>query len=165
LSWAGSEGFIVVLGVCTLATWVMVCVAWIVPKRLIKKDAILLYFINTIFVVTTFAILTLNLKFFTIAHSAEIQIGILMCHNVLMPLSLVVFENISLNQSRRIRALGTVVILVSLTLFHKLLELLGAIDYVNWSMFHALLLTAALLIFSRLVTYVLMTFSKDALET
>lgn len=159
------RGFSVVLGVCILAMWVTVCVAWVVPKKLMKKDLLLLYFINTIFVVTVFAIITLNLKLFTIEHSAETQIGILMCHNILIPLSLVIFDNISLYQSWRIKSLGTGAILVSLTLFHKLLELIGAIEYVHWSLFYSLLLTIVLLLFSKIATSVIITFSEEVQKT
>ncbi len=150
-----------VISICTLAMWCTVCVVWILPKRLSKKDMILLYFINTIFVVTAFAVLTLNLKYFTITHSAETQIGILMCHNIMIPLLLVAFDNISLYQSRLIQALGTAAVFASLTLFQKLLEQIGAIQYVHWNLFYASFLTVVFLLFSKIVTNVIITLSGD----
>ncbi len=142
------------LGVCILATWITIIILCIVPKRLSEKDMVLVYFFDTIFVVISFTILNLNMQFLTESQDAADEIGVLICNNILIPLSLLIFSNISMYQSKIIKYSSTVAICIGLSLFQKLLERMGAIHFNHWNILNAFLLMCLFLIFSRIATFI-----------
>lgn len=142
------------LAVCILLTWIVIIILFLMPKTLSERDMVFLFFINTIFELSIFTVIHLNLKLLEVGPGVEKPFADLVLRLIMIPLLLNISANAMRYPSRILKwGITAAIILVPSYVIGPLLVKLGVLIFHNWSLFNNMLLFAGNVAFSWLMTW------------
>lgn len=148
--------------VSIFAAWIVIILVCLIPKKLSEKDMVILYFFNTIFVVSTLTILNLNVRYLTVSRSVEKVFAVFACQYILIPLLLVISANVLMYASKWLKWGCTAAIVVGIVLFQKLLESMGVLFFNHWNLFYSLVMAICFVLLSRFISALIHRVREEA---
>jgi len=143
----------VALALFAFIAWVIITVFCLIPKRLLIEENITLFFIYNIIVINIYTILDLDLKLITPNNETDMFISLWLHRNIIIPLSLIIFVNLVINSTTRIRKSFTSVVAFLILYFIEVLTLWVNIKtYSGWNLY----LTAVTMTALMLVAFMIM---------
>lgn len=112
---------------------------------------IFLFFIDTIFELSIFTIVHLNLNWLTVSKSIEKGFADLVIRLILVPLVMIISSNILLYSWKYLKWAVTAGILLLLVLLHLLMVNLGIISGIHWNMYYSAVMFGSCILFSGLM--------------
>ncbi|WP_108671640.1 hypothetical protein [Peribacillus acanthi] len=143
------------LAICVLITWIVIIILHAIPKKLSELDMVFLYFMNTIFEVSIFTILHINLNKLVVSHDVEKSFADLVIRLIMIPLVFVITANILLYSWKYLKWFIVIAIIFSFILMQKLLEWLEIIKTSQWNIGKTLLLFSCYALFSSLMAWMI----------
>ncbi|WP_163099230.1 hypothetical protein [Peribacillus alkalitolerans] len=143
------------LAICVLITWVVIIVLHLIPKKLSELDMIFLYFVNTIFELSIFTILHINLHRISVNHDVEKSLADLTIRLIMIPLVFVITANLILYSWKKLKWLIVIAIILSFILMGKLMESLDIIKTHNWHIAYTILLFSSYALFSSVMAWLI----------
>ena len=141
------------LALFAFIAWVIITVFCLIPKRLLIEENITLFFIYNIIVINIYTILDLDLKLITPNNETDMFISLWLHRNIIIPLSLIIFVNLVINSTTRIRKSFTSVVAFLILYFIEVLTLWVNIKtYSGWNLY----LTAVTMTALMLVAFMIM---------
>ena len=136
------------LAISILISWIVIIIASLIPKKLSEQDMVFLFFVNTIFELSIFTILHINLKWIHVSRTIENSFADLSFRLVTDPLVFVMTANIMLYSWKIMKWIIVSAIILSFLLLGQLLERLGVLSLENWNNFFAIILFTSYAAFS-----------------
>lgn len=152
------------IAICVLITWVVIIILSLIPKKLSELEMIFLYFVNTIFNLSVFTVLHVNLKWIVVNHSVEKSIADLVLRLIMIPLVFVLTSNILLYSWKFLKWVIVIAIILGFNLLGKLLEGLGVISFEHWNVIYNTLMFSSYAIFSRLMAWVIVNVDRKEVK-
>lgn len=143
------------LAVCVLITWIVLIVLSLIPKKLSELDMIFLYFVNTIFELSIFTILHVNLKWINVNHSVEKSLADLVLRLFMIPFVFIITSNILLYSWKFLKWIIVFGIILCFLLMGRLIEELGIITTPHWKLIYNVLMFSSYAAFSRYMAWVI----------
>lgn len=141
------------VGVCALITWIVLIIFTVMPKKLSELDMIFLYFVNTIFELSVFTIVHINLKWLTVSHGVEESFADLILRLIMIPVVFVIATNILLYSWKFLKWMILIGIIIFFIMLSFLLEKLGVIILNHWNIFYTIIMFSSYAVFSRLMAW------------
>ncbi len=132
-------------------TWLVVIAFTLIPKKLSEIEWVFVYFANTVFELSIFTILHINLRWITISHSVEKSLADLVLRLFMIPLVFVITANILLYRWRLLKYVIVLLINLSFLLVNVLITKLGILKTTHWNFIYTLVLFMCYTIFSSLM--------------
>ncbi len=139
------------LAVCVLMTWLVVIVLTLIPKKLSEIEMVFVYFANTVFELSIFAVLHLNLKWIQIDQSIEKSFADLVLRLFMIPLVFVITANVLRCRGKIFKVSVVILINVIFLLINLLISKLGILKTTHWNPLYTILLFTSYTIFSSLM--------------
>lgn len=136
------------LAVCVLITWFIFIFLSLLPKKLSDHDMIFLYFMNTIFEVSIFTVLSINVKWISASHDVEKSIAGIVIRFIMIPILFVILTNFLFHSSKYIKWILLIIIFLYYLWVKWLLISLGIIAFQQWNFIYESLLFIICTIFS-----------------
>ena len=152
------------LAICVLITWFVIIVLTHIPKKLSELDMLFLYFVNTIFELSIFTVLHVNLKWIVVSHSVEKSIADLVLRLIMLPLLFIIMSNILLYSGKFLKWAFIIAIFLSLFLIQMLLKKLGIITTHHMNVVYSFLMFSSYIIFSRLMAWVIVNAGRKEVK-
>jgi hypothetical protein len=140
----------IIIGV--VATWIAITVFSLIPKKTSLFETIFLFSVNTIFELSVFSILHVNLKFIVVEPGMGNGIADLMFRLIELPLLLVASSNILL-YSTKLKWCAVALIVVFTLIVQQTLVYLGIISFHHWNIFYSGIGMCVNVLFSRIMTW------------
>ncbi|WP_421383311.1 hypothetical protein ACOJQI_02720 [Bacillus salacetis] len=139
------------LAVCVLMTWIVVIILMLIPKKLSEIEMVFVYFANTVFELSIFTILHLNLKWIQIDQGFEKSIADLVLRIFMIPLIFVITANILCYRWKLLKFVVVILINLSFLFLNILITKLGILKATHWSPLYTVILFMSYTIFSGLM--------------
>jgi hypothetical protein len=152
------------LAICVLITWFVIIVLTHIPKRLSELDMLFLYFVNTIFELSIFTVLHVNLKWIVVNHSFEESIADLVLRLIMIPLAFIITSNILLYPGKLLKRVIVVIIILSFIPLQVLVKKLGIIATPHLNTVYSLLMFSSYAIFSRFMAWVIVSVGRKEVK-
>jgi hypothetical protein len=136
------------LAICVFISWIVIIVFSLIPKKFSEQDMVFLFFVNTIFQLSIFTILHVNLKWLYVSRTVEHSLADLVCRLIMIPLVFVITANILLYSWKVLKWIIVVAIILSFLLLGQLLSKLGVLSMHHWNAFYGISLFTSYAIFS-----------------
>lgn len=143
------------VAVCVLITWLVIIIFSLIPKKLTELEMVILFFVNTIFELSVFTILHVNLKWLIVSQTVEKSFADLVIRLLMIPFIFLITTNILLYSWKFLNWIIVAIIISSFLLLQILLENLGVLKTHHWNMFSTILLFCGYAIFSQLVAWLI----------
>ncbi|WP_274361533.1 hypothetical protein [Paenibacillus thermotolerans] len=143
----------------TIATWIAVTVFSLIPKKLTVSENIVLFFYNTIFELSVFTILHVNLKLIVVEPGIGNGIADLMFRLIELPLVLVATSNILLYSSD-VKWLGVALIVLFTLLVQLVAVYVGIVSFHHWNIIYSAISMCANVLFSRIITWAITSLDR-----
>lgn len=144
----------------TVVSWIAVTVFSLIPKKLTPFEIIFLFCIDTIYELSLFSILHVNLKFIVVEQGVSNGIADLMYRLIALPLLLVVTSNILLYSNNSIKWSGVTLIGFFIVIAQQIMVETKMITYHHWNVTYAVFFVYAAILFSRMMTWVITSIDK-----
>lgn len=144
-------GIVSSLAVCVLMTWIVIIVLTLIPKKLSEIEMVFVYFTNTVFELSIFTILHINLEWIHIDQSVEKSLADLVLRLFMFPLVFVMTANILLYRWRILKFVVVILINLSFLFINFLMKNLGILKTTHWNYSYTILLFMSYTIFSSLM--------------
>jgi hypothetical protein len=154
----------VILAICVLITWFVIIILSLIPKKFSELDMVFLYFVNTIFELSIFTVLHVNLKWIVVNHSVEKSIADLVFRLIMIPLVFIITSNILLYSWKFLKWIIVIAMILSFILMQGLLERLGVITTHHWNVIYNFLMFSSYAIFSRFMTWVIVNVDRKEVK-
>lgn len=138
-----------------LVTWVALITFALVPKRLTPFEMTFLFFINTIFELSGFSILHINLQFIQVTPGVANALADLMFRLIELPLFLVATTNILLSSRTLFKWTGVVLIICFSVLVQQILVWAGILTLHHWNVFYSGIVLCGNIAFSSLMAWLI----------
>ena len=152
------------LAVCVLITWIVFIIFSLIPKKLSELDMIFLYFVNTIFELSIFTILHVNLNWIVVSHSVEKALADLVLRLFMIPFIFIITSNILLYSWKFLKWITVCAIILSFLLMGHLIERLGIITTNHWNYVYNVLLFSSYAAFSRIMAWVIVQVDRKEVK-
>ncbi|HJV31395.1 MAG TPA: hypothetical protein VJ558_04310 [Bacillales bacterium] len=146
--------------ICVLMTWFVIIVFSLIPKKLTVLDMIFVYFVNTIFELSVFTILHINLKWLEVSHDVEKSLADLVLRIIMIPLVFVITANLLMYSRNFLKWTIVTVIIFSFLLIEALIHKLGILTTHHWNAVYTLVLFSSYTIFSSLMAWFISNVDK-----
>lgn len=143
------------LAVCVLIAWFVIIILSLIPKKLTELEMVFLYFVNTIFELSVFSVLHVNLKWIVVPHTFEKSIADLVLRFIMIPLVFIISSNILLYSWKFLKWIIVVAIILCFLFIQQLLEWLGVITIHHWNGVYTIFMFSCYAIFSRIMAWVI----------
>ncbi|KIL39660.1 hypothetical protein SD70_18640 [Gordoniibacillus kamchatkensis] len=143
----------------TVVTWMAVTFFSIIPKKIPPFETIFLFCVNTIFELSIFSILHLNLKFIVVEPGIGNGIADLMLRLIELPLLLVASSNILL-YSNKVKWCWVALIILFTLLVQQTLEWMDIITFQRWNIMYTGIYMCVNVAFSSMMTWVITSLDK-----
>ncbi|MGG3467483.1 hypothetical protein ABES02_08340 [Neobacillus pocheonensis] len=143
------------IAICVLITWLVIIILSLIPKKLSELEMLFLYFVNTIFDLSVFTVLHVNLKWIVVNESVEKSIADLVMRLIMIPLVFVLTSNILLYSWKFLKWVIVIAIILSFNLLGKLLVGLDVISFDHWNGMYNILMFSSYAVFSRIMAWVI----------
>lgn len=141
------------LAICVLITWLVIIILSLIPKKLSEIEMVFVYFTNTIFELSIFTILHINLKWIQISRIPEKSIADLVFRLVMIPLVFVITANILLYSWKFLKWIIVLAIILSFFVINFLIVKLGILTPHHWNYLYTFLLFSSYTVFSSLMAW------------
>jgi hypothetical protein len=145
----------VALAICVLITWIVVIILSLIPKKLTQLEMVYLFFVNTIFELSLFTLLHVNLRWITVNLSVEKSFADLTMRLFMIPLALIISTNILLYSWKFLKWVIVLGIIFFFNSIGDLLEWLGVLKFHSWNRMDNSLLFIIYITFSRFMAWVI----------
>lgn len=142
------------ISIGVVVSWIAITFFSLIPKRLSLLETIFLFCANTVFELSVFSILHINLKLIDVEPGLENGIANLMFRLIELPLLLVASSTILLYSAKYKWWAVTAIILFTLIVQQALLSL-GILSFNHWNLFYSGLGMCLNVLFSRTMTWVI----------
>lgn len=141
------------LAVCIFITWIAILILAMIPKKLTLLEMVFLFFVCTIFELSIFTVIHLNLHWIIVSKSIEKSLADLVMGLVCIPIVMVITSNFLLYSSRILKwiLMATVVLLGAM--LHKTVKWLGIVTTPHWNVGYTALMFCGFIVFIRLMTW------------
>jgi hypothetical protein len=141
------------LAICVLITWLVIIVLSLIPKKLSRIEMVFVYFVNTIFELSIFTILHINLKWIDVSHSVEKSFADLVLRLIMIPLVFVITANILMYSWKFLKWLIIVVIILCFLLMQAMIIRLGILTILHLNAIYTFILFSSYAVFSSLMAW------------
>jgi hypothetical protein len=156
-----TRGVILALFVCVFITWVFVILIFIIPKTLSGMDMVILFFVNTVLVVSTFTILSMNLEYLLVSNVLEKVVGVMIYRMFAIPLVLIISANVfRYAVARLVRCVILCLVWFFLIFMDHVFSKLGMIQFVQWNLVDSSVVFACFLVFSSCMAWLIVQIGK-----
>jgi hypothetical protein len=152
------------LAVCVLITWIVMIILSLIPKKLSELDMIFLYFVNTIFELSIFTILHVNLKWIIVNHSVEKSLADLVFRLFMIPFVFIITSNILLYSWKFLKWIIVFGIILCFLLVGLLIRQLGIITTPHWKLIYTVLMFSSYAAFSRFMAWVIVVVDRKEVK-
>lgn len=147
------------LAVTVLMTQTIIILFGLIPKKLSDIEMVVLFFVDSIFSISIFTTVELNLKWVTVSESVDRVFAVLVGHVIETPLVMVLISNVILYRSHS-RWLVVMAAWVAPILEQLLMREIGVISFENWNPLYGAIEFAIFLGFSAVSTWFVRSVSK-----
>lgn len=144
-----------VLAVWVFITWTIIIVFLVIPKELSELDMVFMYFANTVFVISTFTLFDLNLKYIMASHAVEKSFSVLIYRIIAIPLLLIISSNVLMYPWKWLKWGIVVGMIALLVLLQELLKWTGVVTFQRWNVFYSVLTFSCFIVFSRVMAWLI----------
>jgi hypothetical protein len=144
----------------TVVTWIAVTVFSLIPKKLTPFEIIFVFCIDTIFELSMFSILHVNLKFIKVEPGVSNGIADLMLRLIELPLLLVTSSNILLYSNKMVKWCGVAVIVLFTLIVQQILVQIKMISFHHWNVLYSGFFICGCIVFSRIMTWIITSLDK-----
>lgn len=141
------------LAVCVFITWCLILILALLPKKLTEPELFFLFFVCTIFELSIFTVVHLNLHWIEVNRSVETSLADLVLRLFFFPILLVIAANVLLYSSKFLRWGFVVAVLLLGLLMQKVVVGLGILTAARWNAGYTILMYGSYLAFTRLMTW------------
>lgn len=136
------------LAICIFITWLAFIILSVIPKKLSVQDMVFLYFVNTIFELSIFTILHINLQWLVVSRSVEHSFADLSFRLFMIPIVFVITANILLYSWKIWKWIIVGSIIFSFLFIHFLIHKLGILTTHHWNWLYTIILFIIYALFS-----------------
>jgi hypothetical protein len=147
----------------TVVTWISITVFLLIPKKLTLFEMIFLFCVDTIYELSIFSILHVNLKLIVVEPGISNGIADLMFRIIVLPLLLVITSNLLLFSNKKIKWCGVVLIVLITLILQQILIQINTLSFHNWNIIYSGITMCSAVVFSRIMSWVIR--SLDPKET
>ncbi|UOF90219.1 hypothetical protein LSG31_20545 [Fodinisporobacter ferrooxydans] len=141
------------LAISVFITWLVIIILSLIPKKLSELDMVFLYFVNTIFELSIFTIVHLNLRWIDVSDSVEKSFADLVLRIIMNPLLIIISSNVLLYSWKIAKWVIVGGMILSFIFLQKLFEWLGIVTLHHWNIFYTLVMFACYVAFSRFMAW------------
>jgi hypothetical protein len=139
----------------TVVTWIALIVFSLIPKKLTPFEMIFLFCVDTIFELSIFSILHINLKFIVVEPGVSNGIADLMFRLIELPLLIVVTSNLLLYSNKKIKWCGVVLIVLFTLIVQQILVQINTLSFYHWNIVYSGIGMCAAVVFSRIMSWII----------
>lgn len=136
------------LAICVFITWLAFIILSLIPKKLSVQDMVFLYFVNTIFELSIFTILHINLQWLVVSRSVEHSFADLTFRLFMIPIVFVITANILLYSWKIWKWVIAGSIIFGFLVIHILVNKLGILTTHHWNWLYTMSLYTIYAVFS-----------------
>lgn len=139
----------------TVVTWIALTVFSLIPMRLTPFEMIFIFCADTIYELSIFSIVHVNLKFIVVEPGISNGIADLMFRLIVLPLLLVVTSNLLLFSNKKIKWCGVVLIVLFALIVQQILVQINTLTFYHWSIIYSGIAICSAVVFSRIMSWVI----------
>ncbi|RAP75385.1 hypothetical protein [Paenibacillus montanisoli] len=151
------------LAICVFMTWCVIIVHSLMPKKLSGAEMVFIYFCSTVFELSIFTIVHLNLGWIEVDKGVEKSIADLVLRLFTNPLIFIISTNILLYRWKVLKWVIIAAIVLAFIPMGYMLERIGIISTPHWNAWLTVAMFTSYVIFSRLMAWIIIsTGQKEA---
>jgi hypothetical protein len=145
-----------ILATFFIIAWMISACYWMLPKHFSFIDVLILWFLNSIAIVSLHTILSLNWYWISISENIELFLSFLLIRSIIDPMLLLIFENIFYHTLKAVWKTFTAIGILTLFLVIEFLSVrLHIVTFITFNYFYAGLMYVLFLVFSHLIAHFL----------
>ncbi|MFC4810880.1 hypothetical protein [Paenibacillus sp. GCM10023250] len=144
------------LSICIFLACCAIIALSLIPKKLTELESLFVFFGSTVFELSVFTIVHVNLDWVIVPHSNEPAFAILVLRLAVIPVMLVIAAHVLLYERPWLKWISAAGILLFFMLLHSLEVKLGILVTPHWNAYYSLVVFAGCIAFTRVLTQLIL---------